>query len=125
MAQSRRKVGFNDGDEGGREMSSIFLSAANDLSQLYAQTLNLHKIAFDAGRRHALAKVHQWVQLKLQDGKLVTVADIYAYLQEELNKNEATSELQLMRSSESQQIDGSTHATQDLEMEIKSEGPIH
>ncbi|KAL6341626.1 hypothetical protein AAG906_032747 [Vitis piasezkii] len=86
MAQKRKvEVTTDIDDESDRVLYSVFRSAAGGLSHLYSQALNHHKVAFEAGQRHALEKLNEWMTVKHQEGMLVTTADISAYLQNELN----------------------------------------
>ncbi|KAK9274073.1 hypothetical protein L1049_018887 [Liquidambar formosana] len=84
MAQ-KRKVEVTAVDESDRVLYSTFSNAANELSHLYSQALNYQKLAFEAGQRHALEKLNEWMATKQQEGLMVTTADISAYLQNELN----------------------------------------
>lgn len=55
MAQKRKvEVTTDIDDESDRVLYSVFRSAAGGLSHLYSQALNHHKVAFEAGQRHAL-----------------------------------------------------------------------
>ena len=57
MAQKRKvEVTTNIDDETDRVLYSVFRSAAGGLSHLYSQALNHHKVAFEAGQRHALVR---------------------------------------------------------------------
>ncbi|KAK8710940.1 hypothetical protein V6N13_146249 [Hibiscus sabdariffa] len=71
-------------DEMDRSMYNTFCSAANSLSQLYSQAMNHQRLSFQAGERHALEKLFQWVLRQQEEGSRVTTADIVAYLQNEL-----------------------------------------
>ncbi|XP_077247783.1 uncharacterized protein LOC143887584 isoform X2 [Tasmannia lanceolata] len=81
----KRKSDSTGLDEVNRTMYSSFCNTANSLSQLYAQAQNQQKLDFQAGERHALGKLHQWIVRLCEEGSRVTVADIVEYLQNELN----------------------------------------
>ncbi|PSS17445.1 Ubiquitin-like modifier-activating enzyme [Actinidia chinensis var. chinensis] len=72
-------------DEVDRTMYSTFCSAANSLSQLYTQTMNQQKLSFQAGERHGLEKLYQWIWRQQEGGSRVNTADILTYLQTELD----------------------------------------
>ncbi|KAF8395991.1 hypothetical protein HHK36_017602 [Tetracentron sinense] len=82
---SKRKMEITVVDEIDRTMYSIFCNAASNLSQLYSQSLNLQKLAFQSGERHALEKLHEWMAMKHQEGVTLTIAELSAYLQNELD----------------------------------------
>ncbi|KAE8697394.1 TSL-kinase interacting protein 1-like isoform X1 [Hibiscus syriacus] len=71
-------------DEMDRSMYNTFCSAANSLSQLYSQAMNHQRISFQAGERHALEKLFQWILRQQEEGARVTTTDIVAHLQNEL-----------------------------------------
>ncbi|KAL6180158.1 hypothetical protein ACLB2K_046825 [Fragaria x ananassa] len=71
-------------DEVDRSMYASFCSAANSLSQLYTQGMNNQKFSFQAGERHALDKIYQWIRSTQQGGSRVTTDDVLSYLQNEL-----------------------------------------
>ncbi|XP_057503364.1 uncharacterized protein LOC130786920 isoform X2 [Actinidia eriantha] len=68
-------------DEVDRTMYSTFCSAANSLSQLYTQTMNQQKLSFQAGERHGLEKLYQWIWRQQEGGSRVNTADVLTYLQ--------------------------------------------
>eukprot|EP00268_Persea_americana_P004828 TRINITY_DN1156_c0_g2_i1.p1 TRINITY_DN1156_c0_g2~~TRINITY_DN1156_c0_g2_i1.p1 ORF type:complete len:245 (-),score=45.12 TRINITY_DN1156_c0_g2_i1:573-1205(-) len=72
-------------DEVDRTMHSTFCSAANSLSQLYTQAMSQQKLAFQAGERHGLEKLYNWILRQNEEGSRVTGADLVAYLQNELD----------------------------------------
>nr|CAD1833933.1 unnamed protein product [Ananas comosus var. bracteatus] len=72
-------------DEVDRTLYSTFCSAANSLSQLYTQTMNQQKLSFQAGERHALEKLYQWILRQHEEGSRLTVADILAHIQNEID----------------------------------------
>ncbi|KAK4441054.1 hypothetical protein Salat_0440300 [Sesamum alatum] len=84
MAQ-KRKMEITVVDENERVLFSMFQNTANSLSQFYAHSVNQQKLAFEAGQNYSLLKFHEWIVTKLQDGKMVTVPEIFAYLQGKLN----------------------------------------
>lgn len=72
-------------DEVDRTLYSTFCSAANSLSQLYTQSMNQQKIAFQAGERHGLEKIYQWILRQHEEGSRVTAADIVSHIQNEID----------------------------------------
>ncbi|XP_022751004.1 uncharacterized protein LOC111299811 [Durio zibethinus] len=80
----KRKSDATRLDEVDRSMYTTFCSAANSLSQLYSQAMNHQRLSFQAGERHALEKLFQWILRQQEEGSRVTTADIFAYLQNEL-----------------------------------------
>ncbi|KAA8549696.1 hypothetical protein F0562_001286 [Nyssa sinensis] len=139
MAQKRKVEVIVD--ENDRGLYSFFQNTANNVTQLYSQSLSYQKIAFDAGQRHALEKLNEWMAMKQQEGKLLTVADIIPYLQEQLNNSELSSQLQELCGNGSHQIGASQNVQMepgasssaplmqgqdtDMEMDIASEDPNH
>ncbi|XP_015073675.1 uncharacterized protein LOC107017903 [Solanum pennellii] len=84
MAKKRKSLASSI-DEVDRTMYSTFSSAANSLSQLYSQALNQQKLSFQAGERHGLEKMYQWILRQQEGGSRVTTADMMNYLQSELD----------------------------------------
>ncbi|KAI3461902.1 hypothetical protein Pfo_018565 [Paulownia fortunei] len=84
MAQ-KRKMEITVVDENERVLFSMFQNTANNLSQFYTQSVNQQKLAFEAGQKYSLLKFHEWMVEKLQEGKMVTVPEIFAYLQGKLS----------------------------------------
>ncbi|XP_031282754.1 uncharacterized protein LOC116141383 [Pistacia vera] len=80
----KRKSDATRLDEVDRTMYTTFCSAANSLSQLYSQAMNHQRLSFQAGERHALEKLYQWILRQQEEGSRVTTVDIVAYLQNEL-----------------------------------------
>ncbi|KAJ0041198.1 hypothetical protein Pint_27031 [Pistacia integerrima] len=80
----KRKSDATRLDEVDRTMYTTFCSAANSLSQLYSQAMNHQRLSFQAGERHALEKLYQWILRQQEEGSRVTTVDIAAYLQNEL-----------------------------------------
>ncbi|KAI3511660.1 hypothetical protein L2E82_28944 [Cichorium intybus] len=96
MAQRRKiEVSVSNSDGNKPEVDASFQIAANGVTKLYHQAMNLQQVAFDAGRRHSLVKAFEWVSSKAQDGKLVTSSEFMAYLQHELNTSLAISHQEL------------------------------
>ncbi|KAM1264148.1 hypothetical protein ACFX13_034928 [Malus domestica] len=84
MGKKRKSVATSL-DEVDRSMYTSFCSAANSLSQLYTQAMNHQKLSFQAGERHALDKIYQWICRQQEGGSRVTTVDIVNYLQNELD----------------------------------------
>ncbi|KAJ9675522.1 hypothetical protein PVL29_024447 [Vitis rotundifolia] len=84
MGKKRKSVATSL-DEVDRTMYATFCSAANSLSQLYTQTMNQQKLSFQAGERHGLEKLYQWILRQQEGGSRVTTVDILSYLQNELD----------------------------------------
>ncbi|KAE8706922.1 putative S-acyltransferase [Hibiscus syriacus] len=80
----KRKSDATRLDEVDRTMYTSFCSAANSLSQLYTQAMNHQRLSFQAGERHALEKLYQWILRHQEEGSRATTVDIVAYLQNEL-----------------------------------------
>ncbi|KAH1113827.1 hypothetical protein J1N35_007205 [Gossypium stocksii] len=80
----KRKSDATRLDEVDRTMYTSFCSAANSLSQLYTQAMNHQRLSFQAGERHALEKLYQWILRQQEEGSRATTVDIVAYLQNEL-----------------------------------------
>ncbi|KAJ8637758.1 hypothetical protein MRB53_012025 [Persea americana] len=81
----KRKSDATRLDEVDRTIYSTFCSAANSLSQLYTQAMNQQKLAFQAGERHGMEKIYQWILRQHEEGSRVAAADIVSYLQNELD----------------------------------------
>ncbi|XWS29433.1 hypothetical protein CRYUN_Cryun24cG0029300 [Craigia yunnanensis] len=71
-------------DEVDRSMFTSFCSAANSLSLLYTHAMNHQRLSFQAGERHALEKLYQWILRQQEEGSRATTVDIVAYLRNEL-----------------------------------------
>ncbi|XP_057972897.1 uncharacterized protein LOC131161271 [Malania oleifera] len=84
MGKKRKSVASSL-DEVDRTMYTTFCSAANSLSQLYTQTMSQQKLSFQAGERHGLEKLYQWILRQEEGGSRVTAVDILTYLQNELD----------------------------------------
>ncbi|KAK7247513.1 hypothetical protein RIF29_42396 [Crotalaria pallida] len=83
MGKKRKSVATRL-DEVDRTMYSTFCSTANSLSHLYTHAMNQQKLSFQAGERHALEKMYQWILRQQQEGLRVNTTDIVAQLQNEL-----------------------------------------
>ncbi|KAI9200749.1 hypothetical protein LWI28_012717 [Acer negundo] len=84
MGKKRKSIATSL-DEVDRSMYTSFCSAANSLSHLYTQAMNHQKLSFQAGERHGLEKLNQWIWRQEEGGSRVTTADITNYLQNELD----------------------------------------
>lgn len=84
MGKKRKSVASSL-DEVDRTMYSTFCSAANSLSQLYTQTMNQQKLSFQAGERHGLEKLYQWILRQEEGGSRVSTVNIVNYLQDQLD----------------------------------------
>ena len=72
-------------DDVDRSLYATFSTAANSLSQLYTQSMNQQKTSFQAGERHGLEKLYQWIFTQKEGGDTIDVIDILNYLQNELD----------------------------------------
>ncbi|XP_073059113.1 uncharacterized protein [Primulina eburnea] len=81
----KRKSDATRLDEVDRSMYTTFCGAANSLSQLYTQAMHQQRLSFQAGERHAMEKVNNWILRQHEDGLRVTIGDIFTYLQNELD----------------------------------------
>ncbi|XP_062157550.1 uncharacterized protein LOC133865202 isoform X2 [Alnus glutinosa] len=84
MAKKRKSVATSL-DEVDRTMYASFCSAANSLSQLYTQAMNHQKFSFQAGERHGLEKLYQWIRRQQEEGSRVATVDVLNYIQNELD----------------------------------------
>ncbi|WCJ43313.1 hypothetical protein M5689_024061 [Euphorbia peplus] len=84
MGKKRKSIATSL-DEVDRTMYASFCSAANSLSQLYTQSMNHQKLSFQAGERHGLDKLYQWIRRQQEAGSRVTTVDIVNYIQSELD----------------------------------------
>ncbi|XP_047322644.1 uncharacterized protein LOC124926460 [Impatiens glandulifera] len=84
MGKKRKSVATSL-DEIDRTMYSAFCSAANSLSQLYTQAMHQQKLTFQAGERHGLEKLYQWILRHQEGGSRLNTIDILGYLQAELD----------------------------------------
>ncbi|KAG5525325.1 hypothetical protein RHGRI_031866 [Rhododendron griersonianum] len=80
MGKKRKSVATSL-DEVDRTMYSTFCGAANSLSQLYTQAMNQQKLTLQAGERHGLEKLYQWILRQQEGGSRVNTNDILNYLQ--------------------------------------------
>ncbi|XP_052191368.1 uncharacterized protein LOC127800664 [Diospyros lotus] len=81
----KRKSDASRLDEVDRSIYTSFCSTANSLSQLYTQSMNQQKLSFQAGERHGLEKLYNWIVRQQEDGPRVNTVDIVTYLQNELD----------------------------------------
>ncbi|KAK4767619.1 hypothetical protein SAY87_023432 [Trapa incisa] len=80
----KRKSAATPLDEVDRTLYSSFCGAANSLSHLYSQAMNHQRVSFQAGERHALDKLYQWILRQQDGGSRTATIDIVSYLQHEL-----------------------------------------
>ncbi|KAE9601296.1 hypothetical protein Lal_00023746 [Lupinus albus] len=83
MGKKRKSVATRL-DEVDRSMYSTFCSTAKSLSHLYTHAMTQQKLSFQAGERHALEKMYQWILRQQQEGSRVSNIDILNHLQNEL-----------------------------------------
>ncbi|GAU13313.1 hypothetical protein TSUD_42670 [Trifolium subterraneum] len=84
MAKKRKSIATTL-DEVDRTMYASFCSAANSLSQLHMHALNHQKLSFQAGQRHGLENLYQWIWRQQEGGSRVATVDILNYIQNELD----------------------------------------
>ncbi|OWM63970.1 uncharacterized protein LOC116189070 [Punica granatum] len=84
MGKKRKSIATSL-DEVDRTMYASFCSAANSLSQLYTQAMNHQKLSFQAGERHGLEKLYQWLLRQQEGGARVSTSDVLNYIQNELD----------------------------------------
>ncbi|PSS31693.1 LIM and SH3 domain protein like [Actinidia chinensis var. chinensis] len=84
MGKKRKSVATSL-DEVDRTLHYTFCSAANSLSQLYTQSMNQQKLTFQAGERHGLEKLYQWILRQEEGGSRVNTVDILTHLQTKLD----------------------------------------
>ncbi|CAN0928349.1 hypothetical protein LINGRAHAP2_LOCUS36440 [Linum grandiflorum] len=84
MGKKRKSVATSL-DEVDRTMYTTFCSAASSLSQLYTQATNHQKLTFQAGERHGLEKLYQWIRRQQEAGSRVATADVLNYIQNEMD----------------------------------------
>ncbi|KOM35850.1 hypothetical protein LR48_Vigan02g200000 [Vigna angularis] len=84
MAKKRKSIASSM-DEVDRTMYASFSSAANSLSHLYTLSMNRHKLSFQAGERHSLEKIYQWIRRQQEGGSKTAPVDILGYIQNELD----------------------------------------
>ncbi|GJM94037.1 hypothetical protein PR202_ga10649 [Eleusine coracana subsp. coracana] len=85
MARKRKTDAAPRLDEADRTLYSTFCGAANSLSQLYTQAMAQQKLSFQAGERHGLEKLYQWILRKHEEEERLTVADIMSHIQHEMD----------------------------------------
>ncbi|CAI9780965.1 unnamed protein product [Fraxinus pennsylvanica] len=81
----KRKSDATRLDEVDRTLYTTFSSAANSLSHLYSQAMHHQKLSFQAGERHSLEKLYNWIVRQHEDGARVGTNDVVAYIQNELD----------------------------------------
>ncbi|KAK7343760.1 hypothetical protein VNO77_12776 [Canavalia gladiata] len=84
MGKKRKSIATSL-EEVDRTIYASFCTAANSLSHLYTQTMNHHKLSFQAGERHSLEKLYQWIWRQQEAGSRVATLDILNYIQNELD----------------------------------------
>ncbi|TKY46059.1 hypothetical protein E2542_SST28092 [Spatholobus suberectus] len=84
MAKKRKSIATSL-DEVDRTLYASFCTAANSLSQLYTHAMNHQKLSFNAGERHALEKLYQWIWRQQEGGSRVGTVDVLNYIQNELD----------------------------------------
>ncbi|CAA3020517.1 uncharacterized protein LOC111390382 isoform X2 [Olea europaea var. sylvestris] len=82
----KRKSDATRLDEVDRTLYTTFSSAANSLSHLYSQAMHHQKLSFQAGERHSLEKLYNWIVRQHEDGARAGTNDILAYIQNELDQ---------------------------------------
>uniref|UniRef100_J3KX15 Holocarboxylase synthetase n=2 Tax=Oryza brachyantha TaxID=4533 RepID=J3KX15_ORYBR len=75
-------------EEEEEEMHLAFRGAANALSQVYAQAVAAQEASLLSGERHAMENVYRWICGKRDEGLEVSVADLLAFLQTEIEHRE-------------------------------------
>ncbi|KAL6848766.1 hypothetical protein ACP4OV_021349 [Aristida adscensionis] len=85
MARKRKTEAAPRLDEADRTLYSTFCGAANSLSQVYSQAIAQQKQSFHAGELHALEKLQQWILRKYEEESRLTIADIMAHIQHEMD----------------------------------------
>uniref|UniRef100_A0A0A9FPC4 Holocarboxylase synthetase n=1 Tax=Arundo donax TaxID=35708 RepID=A0A0A9FPC4_ARUDO len=65
-------------------MHLAFRGAANALSQVYTQAVAHQKASFLAGERRAMDNVYRWLSSQHEQASELLVADVLAYLQNEI-----------------------------------------
>ncbi|XP_027925218.1 uncharacterized protein LOC114182531 [Vigna unguiculata] len=84
MAKKRKSI-TTSLDEVDRTLYASFCTAANSLSQLYTHTMNHQKLSFNAGERHAMENLYQWIWRQQEGGSRVATVDVLNYIQNELD----------------------------------------
>ncbi|CAL9188135.1 unnamed protein product [Musa hybrid cultivar] len=85
MTRKRKTEEVAPMDEADRTIYSTFCGAANSLSQLYTQAMHQQTLSFDAGERHALEKLYQWILRQHEVESRLTVADVVTHIQNEMD----------------------------------------
>ncbi|GJM98999.1 hypothetical protein PR202_ga16055 [Eleusine coracana subsp. coracana] len=81
MAGKKRKAEAARLEETDRALYGAFRGAANSLSQLYTLAMGAQKASFQAGERHAMEKLYEWILRQHENGLRLTVADIASHIQ--------------------------------------------
>ncbi|KAK6118424.1 hypothetical protein DH2020_047841 [Rehmannia glutinosa] len=81
----KRKSDATRLDEVDRGLYTTFCSAANSLSQLYTHAMHQQRLSFQAGERHSMEKLYNWILRQHEDGVRLMTVDIVAYIQNELD----------------------------------------
>ncbi|KAK3133157.1 hypothetical protein QOZ80_6AG0533120 [Eleusine coracana subsp. coracana] len=84
MAGKKRKAEAARLEETDRALYGAFRGAANSLSQLYTLAMGAQKASFQAGERHAMEKLYEWILRQHENGLRLTVADIASHIQHEI-----------------------------------------
>ncbi|XP_047047894.1 uncharacterized protein LOC124654740 [Lolium rigidum] len=84
MTGKKRKAEAARLEETDRAMYGAFRGAANSLSQLYTLAMGGQKLSFQAGERHAMEKLYEWILRQHENGLRLTVADIASHIQHEI-----------------------------------------
>uniref|UniRef100_A0A453KP74 Uncharacterized protein n=1 Tax=Aegilops tauschii subsp. strangulata TaxID=200361 RepID=A0A453KP74_AEGTS len=90
MTGKKRKAEAARLDETDRAMYGAFRGAANSLSQLYTLAMGGQKLSFQAGERHAMEKLYEWILRQHENGLRLTVGDIASHVQSMRFSMEAT-----------------------------------
>ncbi|XP_037474478.1 uncharacterized protein LOC119351009 [Triticum dicoccoides] len=84
MARKRKLEAAPGLDEADRTLHSAFGDAASSVSRLYSQAMAQQRHASRAGELHALEKLSQWILRRRAEEPTLTVADIMAHIQCEM-----------------------------------------
>lgn len=81
MTGKKRKAEAARLEDTDRAMYGAFRGAANSLSQLYTLAMSGQRLSFQAGERHAMEKLYEWILRHHENGLRLTVADIASHIQ--------------------------------------------
>jgi hypothetical protein len=84
MTGKKRKAEAARLEETDRALYGAFRGAANSLSHLYTLAMGAQKASFQAGERHAMEKLYEWILRQHENGLRLTVADIASHIQHEI-----------------------------------------